>query len=39
MAYINLDIYEEVEAKDFSDYIKANYSQWILVSNEDLMSF
>ena len=39
MAYINLDIYEEVEAKDFIDYIKSHYPQCSSLSNKDLMSY
>ena len=39
MAYINLDIYEEVEAKDFINYIKSHYPQCSLLSNKDLMSY
>ena len=39
MAYINLDIYEEVEAKDFIAYIKSHYPQCSLLSNKDLMSY
>ena len=39
MAYINMDIYEEVEAKDFIAYIKSHYPQCSLLSNKDLMSY
>ena len=39
MAYINLDIYEEVEAKDFITYIKSHYPQCSLLSNKDLISY
>ena len=39
MAYINLDIYEEVEAKDFIAYIKSHYPQCSLLSNKDLMNY
>lgn len=38
MAYINLDIYEEVEAKDFIDYIKS-YPKCNSLSNKDLISY
>jgi hypothetical protein len=37
MAYINLNIYEEVE--DFIDFIKTLDSKWASVSNEDLRKF
>lgn len=36
MAYINLNIYEEIEAEDFIDFIKTLDSKWASVSNEDL---
>ena len=39
MAYINLDLYEEVEVKDFINYIKSHYPQCSSLSNEDLMSY
>ena len=39
MAYINLDLYEEVEVKDFIDYIKFHYPQCSSFSNKDLMSY
>ena len=39
MAYINLDLYEEVEVKDFIDFIKTLDSKWASVSNEDLRKF
>ena len=38
MAYINLDIYEEIEAKDFIDYIKS-YPKCSSLSNKDLISY
>lgn len=39
MAYINLNIYEEIEAEDFIDFIKTLDSKWASVSNEDLRRF
>ena len=39
MAYINLNIYEEIEAEDFIDFIKTLDSKWASVSNEDLRKF
>ena len=39
MAYINLDIYEEVEAKDFINYIQSHYPKCSLLSNKDLMNY
>lgn len=39
MAYINLDLYEEVKVEDFIDYIKSHYLQCSSLSNEDLMSY
>lgn len=39
MAYINLNIYEEIEVEDFIDFIKTLDSKWASVSNEDLRKF
>ena len=39
MAYINLNIYEEIEAEDFIDFIKTLDSKWASVSNGDLRKF
>lgn len=39
MAYINLNIYEEIEVEDFIDFIKTLDSKWDAVSNEDLRKF
>lgn len=39
MAYINLNIYEEIEVEDFIDFIKTLDSKWTSVSNEDLRKF
>lgn len=39
MAYINLNIYEEIEVEDFIDFIKTLDSKWDSVSNEDLRKF
>ena len=39
MAYINLNIYEEIEVEDFIDFIKTLDSKWDSVSNEDLQKF
>lgn len=39
MAYINLNLYEEVKVEDFIDYIKSYYPQCGSLSNEDLMNY
>lgn len=39
MAYINLNIYEEIEAEDFIDFIKTLDSKLASVSNGDLRKF
>lgn len=39
MAYINLNIYEEIEVEDFIDFIKTLDSKWASVPNEDLRKF
>lgn len=39
MAYINLNLYEEVKVEDFIDYIKSYYPQCSSFSNEDLISY
>ena len=39
MAYINLNIYEEIEAKDFIDFIKSSNSICASMSNKDLLTF
>ena len=39
MAYINLDIYEEIEAKDFIDFVKSLNSTCASMSNEDLRMY
>lgn len=39
MAFINLNSYEEVTAKDFIDYIKSHYPQCNSYSNEDLINY
>lgn len=39
MAYINLNIYEEIEVEDFINFIKTLDSKWASVSNEDLRKF
>lgn len=36
MAYINLNIYEEIEAKDFIDFVKSLNSINTSMSDEDL---
>lgn len=36
MAYINLNVYEEIEAKDFIDFVKSLNSKCASMSNEDL---
>ena len=36
MAYINLNVYEEIEAKDFIDFVKSLNSTCASMSNEDL---
>ena len=39
MAYINLDLYEEVEVKDFIDFVKSLNSTCASMSNEDLRMY
>ena len=39
MAYINLNIYEEIEAKDFIDFVKSLNSTCASMSNEDLRMY
>lgn len=39
MAYINLNVYEEIEAKDFIDFVKSLNSTCALMSNEDLRMY
>lgn len=39
MAYINLNIYEEIEARDFINFVKSLNSTCASMSNEDLRKF
>ena len=39
MAYINLNVYEEIEAKDFIDFVKSLNSTCTSMSNEDLRMY
>ena len=39
MAYINLNVYEEIEAKDFIDSVKSLNSTCASMSNEDLRMY
>ena len=39
MAYINLNIYEEIEAKDFIDFVKSLNSINASMSDEDLRRY
>ena len=39
MAYINLNVYEEIEAKDFIDFVKSLNSTCVSMSNEDLRMY
>lgn len=39
MAYINLNVYEEIEAKDFIDFVKSLNSINASMSDEDLRNY
>ena len=39
MAYINLNVYEEIETKDFIDFVKSLNSTCASMSNEDLRMY
>ena len=39
MAYINLNVYEEIKAKDFIDFVKSLNSTCASMSNEDLRMY
>ena len=39
MAYINLNVYEEIEAKDFIDFVKSLNSTCASMSNKDLRMY
>ena len=39
MAYINLNVYEEIEAKDFINFVKSLNSTCASMSNEDLRMY
>lgn len=39
MAYINLNLYEEIEAKDFIEYVKSRHPQCNLMSNKELLDY
>ena len=39
MAYINLNVYEEIEAKDFIAFVKSYYPPAGIMSDEDLLMY
>lgn len=39
MAFINLNLYEEIPAEDFIRYIKSIHPQCSLMSNKDLLDY
>lgn len=39
MAFINLNLYEEITAKDFIEYVKSRYHQCDLMSNKELLDY
>lgn len=39
MAFINLNLYEEITAKDFIEYVKSRHSQCDLMSNKELLDY
>ena len=39
MAFINLNLYEEITAKDFIEYVKSRYPQCDLMSNKELLDY
>lgn len=39
MSYINLNVYEEIEAKDFIDFVKSLNSIGTSISDEDLKMY
>lgn len=39
MAFINLNLYEEITAKDFIKYVKSIHPQCDLMSNKELLDY
>ena len=39
MAFINLNLYEEITAKDFIEYVKSRHTQCDLMSNKELLDY
>lgn len=39
MAFINLNLYEEIMANDFIEYVKSRYPQCDLMSNKELLDY
>ena len=39
MAFINLNLYEEITAKDFIEYVKFRHPQCDLMSNKELLDY
>lgn len=39
MAFINLNLYEEITAKDFIKYVKSRYPQCDLMSDKELLDY
>lgn len=39
MAFINLNLYEEITVKDFIKYVKSRHSQCDLMSNKELLDY
>lgn len=39
MAFINLNLYEEITAKDFIEYVKRKHPQCDLMSNKELLDY
>lgn len=39
MAFINLNLYEEITAKDFIKYVKSTHPQCDLMSNKELLDY
>ena len=39
MAFINLNLYEEITAKDFIEYVKSRHPQCDLMSDKELLDY
>lgn len=39
MSYINLNVYEEIDAKDIIDFVKSYYPPAGIMSDEDLLMY